>query len=224
MTNGAGSITMIALHTYHRSSASYRVRIALGIKGLPWAPVYVHLLRGGGEQHRAAFRGLNPQGRVPVLLDGEVVLTQSLAIIEYLDETRPQPPLLPSDAAGRARVRSLAQLIACDIQPLQNLSVTRYLHHELACDEDRIRAWQVHWISNGLAALERRLATERGTGRFAHGDAPTLADCCLVPQCYAARRFGVDPSAYPTVAAIEARCLELPAFASAAPERQGDFE
>lgn len=215
---------MLTLHTYHRSSASYRVRIALGIKRLPWVPAFVHLLRGGGEQHGTAFRGLNPQGRVPALIDGERILTQSLAIMEYLDETHPQPPLLPSDAAGRARVRSLAQLIACDIQPLQNLSVTRYLHDELGCDDDRIRAWQAHWISTGLAALETRLATERGTGRFAHGDLPTIADCCLVPQCYAARRFGVDPAAYPTLAAIEARCLDLPAFAGAAPERQADFE
>ncbi len=215
---------MLTLHTYHRSSASYRVRIALEIKRLPWVPAYVHLLRDGGEQHGAAFRGLNPQGRVPALIDGERILTQSLAIMEYLDETHPQPPLLPPDAAGRARVRSLAQLIACDIQPLQNLSVTLYLHDELGCTDDRIRAWQVHWISTGLAALETRLATERGTGRFAHGDLPTIADCCLVPQCYAARRFGVDPAAYPTLAAIEARCLELPAFAAAAPEKQADFE
>jgi maleylacetoacetate isomerase len=215
---------MITLHTYHRSSASYRVRIALAIKGLPWTPAYVHLVRGGGEQHGEAFRDLNPQGRVPTLLDGDVVLTQSLAIMEYLDEVHPEPPLLPADAAGRARVRSLAQLIACDIQPLQNLSVTRYLHRELGCDDGRIRAWQVHWISLGLAALERRLEVEGDTGRFMHGDVPTIADCCLVPQCYAARRFGVDPAAYPTLAAIERRCLELPAFAVAAPERQGDFE
>lgn len=215
---------MITLHTYFRSSASYRVRIALALKGLPWTPVYVHLVRGGGEQHGAWFRDVNPQGRIPVLVDDDVVISQSLAIMEYLDELHPEPRLLPADAAGRARVRSLAQLIACDIQPLQNISVTRYLDSELGCDEARIRAWQVHWISLGMAALERRLVSERGTGLFMHGDSPTLADCCLIPQCYAARRFGVEPSAYPTVAAIEGRCLQMTAFATAAPESQGDFE
>jgi maleylacetoacetate isomerase len=215
---------VITLHTYHRSSASYRVRIALAIKGLPWTPAYVHLVRGGGEQHGERFLDVNPQARVPTLVEGDFVLTQSLAIIEYLDEVHPEPRLLPADAAGRARVRSLAQVIACDIQPLQNLAVTRYLHRELGCDDARIRAWQVHWISLGLAALEKRLATESGTGRFMHGDSPTVADCCLVPQCHAARRFGVDVAAYPTIAAIERSCLELSAFVVAAPESQGDFE
>lgn len=215
---------MLTLHTYYRSSASYRVRIALGLKGLLWAAAAVHLTRDGGQQHGAAFRGLNPQGRVPALVDGDLVVTQSLAIIEYLDETRPLPPLLPADAAGRARVRSLAQLIACDIQPLQNLSVTRYLSRDLGLDEPRVKAWLVHWISGGLAAFEARLATEPATGRFVHGDTPGLADCCLVPQCYAARRFGVDTAAFPTLAAIERRCLELPAFAAAAPEAQPDAE
>lgn len=215
---------MLTLHTYFRSSASYRVRIALALKGLPWEAAYVHLVRGGGDQHSAAFRTLNPQGRVPTLVDSGRVVTQSLAIMEYLDETRPQPPLLPVDASGRARVRSLAQLIACDIQPLQNLSVTRYLSRDLHLDEAQVRAWLVHWISSGLAALEARLAAERETGAYAHGDAPGLADCCLVPQCYAARRFGVDPSAYPVLAGIEQRCLALPAFAAAAPEAQADYE
>jgi maleylpyruvate isomerase len=215
---------MLTLHTYYRSSAAYRVRIALALKGLPWTPAGVNLVRGGGEQHGEAYRRLNPQGRVPLLVDGDVTLSQSLAIIEYLDEVHPSPPLLPADAAGRARVRSLAQLIACDIQPLQNISVTRYLARELQLGDAVVRAWQVHWISSGLAALERRLAEEPGTGRFMHGDTPTLADCCLVPQCYASRRFGVDTAAFPTLAAIEQRCLELEAFQSAAPERQPDAE
>jgi maleylacetoacetate isomerase len=215
---------MLTLHTYWRSSAAYRVRIALALKNLPWTPTSVHLVRGGGEQHGDAYRRLNPQGRVPLLVDGDVMLSQSLAIIEYLDETHPAPPLLPADAPGRARVRSLAQLLACDIQPLQNISVTRYLSRQLALDDDAIRAWQIHWISVGLAALESRLASEPATGRFMHGDSPTLADCCLIPQCYASRRFGVDPAAYPTLAAVERRCLELPAFQAAAPERQADAE
>lgn len=215
---------MLTLHTYYRSSAAYRVRIALALKGLAWAPSHVHLVRGGGEQHGEAYRRLNPQGRVPLLVDGDLTLSQSLAIIEYLDETHPAPALLPSDVAGRARVRSLAQLIACDIQPLQNISVTRYLSRQLALDDEAVRAWQIHWISVGLAALEERLSADNATGRFMHGDAPTLADCCLIPQCYASRRFGVDPAAYPTLAAIERRCLDLPAFRAAAPEQQSDAE
>jgi len=215
---------MLTLHTYYRSSAAYRVRIALALKGLPWTPAGVNLVRGGGEQHGEAYRRLNPQGRVPLLVDGELALSQSLAIIEYLDEVHPSPALLPPDAAGRARVRSLSHLIACDIQPLQNISVTRYLARELQLGDDAVRAWQIHWISTGLAALERRLAEESGTGRFMHGDAPTMADCCLVPQCYASRRFGVDTEAFPTLAAIERHCLELPAFQAAAPERQPDAE
>ena len=215
---------MLTLHTYYRSSAAYRVRIALALKGLPWTPAGVNLVRGGGEQHGDAYRRLNPQGRVPLLVDGDLALSQSLAIIEYLDEVHPVPALLPSDAAGRARVRSLAQLIACDIQPLQNISVTRYLARELQLGDEAVRAWQIHWISTGLAALERRLATEPGTGLFMHDDTPTLADCCLVPQCYASRRFGVDTAAFPTLAAIELRCLELAAFQAAAPERQPDAE
>lgn len=215
---------MLTLHTYFRSSAAYRVRIALAVKGVPWTPSYVHLVRGGGEQHGEAYRKLNPQGRVPLLVDGDVTLSQSLAIIEYLDEVHPVRALLPRDAAGRARVRSLAQLIACDIQPLQNISVTRYLARQFKLDDEAIRSWQIHWISEGLAALESRLVEEGATGRFMHGDSPTLADCCLIPQCYASRRFGVDPAAYPTIAAIERRCSELPAFQAAAPERQADVE
>ncbi len=215
---------MLTLHTYYRSSASYRVRIALGLKGLPWTPAVVHLVRGGGEQHKPGYRRLNPQGRVPLLVDGEAGLSQSLAIIEYLEETHPAPALLPADALGRARVRSLAQLIACDIQPLQNLSTTRYLKHEVGCTDEQLRAWQIHWISTGLAAFEQRLQDDSHSGRFVHGDAPGLADCCLVPQCYAARRFGVEPAAYPRIAAIEQACLALAAFQAAAPERQADAE
>jgi maleylacetoacetate isomerase len=215
---------MLTLHTYFRSSATYRVRIALALKQLPWAPAHVHLIRGGGEQNTAVFRLLNPQGRVPLLVDGDSVLSQSLAIIEYLEETHPEPALLPPDAAGRARVRSIAQLIACDIQPLQNTSTTRYLKQELRCSDDQLRAWQIHWISTGLAALEQRLGNDAVSGRFTHGNSPGLADCCIVPQCYAARRFGVEPSAYPRIAAIEQACLALKAFQVAAPEMQADAE
>ena len=159
-----------------------------------------------------------------MLVDGASVLSQSLAIIEYLDETHPRPALMPPDSVGRARVRSIAQMIACEIQPLQNLSTTRYLKRELGCSDEQIAAWQIHWISTGLAALEQRLGDDAMAGSFAHGESPGLADCCIVPQCYAARRFGVQPSAYPRIAAIERACLALPAFQAAAPEVQPDAE
>lgn len=214
---------MIRLYSYWRSSAAYRVRIGLALKGLPYEYVPVHLLREGGEQFSAAFRGLNPQSRVPALaLDGQL-LTQSLAILEYLDETQPQPaPLLPAEPLARARIRSLALLIAADIQPLQNTSVARYLKERHAFTDADLADWLREWIGRGLGALEARLAAERETGQFCHGDTPTLADLCLVPQCYASRRFGVDPAQYPHIAAIEQACVALPAFQRAAPEMQPD--
>lgn len=212
------------LYTYFRSSAAYRVRIACELKGLQPELRFVHLVKGGGHQHSLEYRALNPQGRVPFLIDGDLRLGQSLAIVEYLDETHPEPPLLPRDAAGRARVRSIALALAADVQPLQNLSVTQYLEKQFGADQARREAWVVHWITSGLTALETTLAREPATGRFCHGDAPTLADCCLVPQLFAARRFGVDPAGFPTLARIEAACQALPAFFRAAPAQQPDAE
>ncbi|WP_312759613.1 maleylacetoacetate isomerase [Pulveribacter sp.] len=214
------------LYSYFRSSAAYRVRIALGLKGLAWETVPVHLLQGGGQQHSAAYRATNPQELVPALQDGEgegaAVLTQSLAIIEYLDETHGGVPLLPQDPLGRARVRALAQSIACDLHPLNNLRVLAYLKHTLGVQEDAKNAWYAHWVALGLSALEQSLATSSATGRYCHGDTPGLADCCLVPQVYNARRFNCPLDGYPTIARIVAACEELPAFQQAAPERQPD--
>jgi maleylacetoacetate isomerase len=210
------------LYSYWRSSASYRVRIALALKGLPYDYLAVDLAKGGGEQNQPAYRAVNPQGRVPALETDGRILTQSLAILEYLEETHPQPPLLPADAFGRARVRSLAGIVACDIQPLQNLVVTQYLRDRLGVDDATVKAWLQEWIGRGLAALEARLAHEPGTGRFCHGDHPGMADACLVPQVYAAQRFGVDLARFPTVARIDATCRALAAFRHAAPEAQPD--
>ena len=207
----------LRLHHNAHSSASYRVRIALALKGIAWESVPVDLTRDGGEQYSAAFRALNPQSRVPTLEADDLVITQSVAILEWLEEQFPAVPLLPKDAAGRARVRSLCQLIAADIQPLQNLSVANHISQTLGHGDDGALAWRVHWITRGLSALETRLATEPATGRYCHGDAPTLADCCLVPQCYSARRFSVDVNAYPVLARVEAACLDMPAVASAGP-------
>ncbi|WP_313706820.1 maleylacetoacetate isomerase [Massilia sp.] len=212
------------LHTYYRSSASYRVRIALNLKGLAAEPSYVHLSKNGGEQFGAAFDSLNPQHLLPVLEDNGLVLPQSLAIIEYLDETRPGLPLLPADPKGRARVRALSQAIAADIHPINNLRVLKYLSEELAVSDDRKNAWYRHWVALGLEALERQLAGHPATGRFGHGDTPTMFECCLVPQLYNARRFECDLSAYPTLLAIEERCAALPAFADARPEAQPDAQ
>jgi maleylacetoacetate isomerase len=210
------------LYGYWRSTAAWRVRIALNLKGLAWESVPVHLLRDGGEQRTPAFLALNPQGLVPALdIDGRV-LTQSLAIIEYLDETRPQPPLLPSDPGGRARARSLAQLVAADIHPLNNLRVLQQLRDRFSLDEAQRDAWYRHWVGEGLGALEARLAGEPGSGRFCHGDTPGLADCCLVPQLYNARRYGCPLGEFPAILAIEAACLELDAFKAAAPDVQPD--
>ncbi|MGI4843441.1 MAG: maleylacetoacetate isomerase [Janthinobacterium lividum] len=212
------------LHTFFRSSASYRVRIALNLKGLAAEHLHVHLSKNGGEQFAAAFDALNPQHLLPVLEDEGLVLAQSLAIIEYLDETRPAAPLLPPDAAGRARVRALSQAIACDIHPLNNLRVLKYLGGELGLPEERRNAWYRHWVALGLEALERELARSPSTGLFCHGDTPTMADCCLIPQLYNARRFECDLAPYPIIEAIAARCEALEAFAQARPEAQPDAQ
>lgn len=212
----------IRLHGYWRSSAAWRVRIALNLKRLAWESVPVHLVRAGGEQRQAPFLKLNPQGLVPALEIDSLVLSQSLALIEYLEETRPAPALLPADAAGRARVRSLAQLVACDIHPLNNLRVLQYLGDRLGVDADSRDAWYRHWIGEGLRALELRLTTEPATGGFCHGDTPGLADCCLVPQLYNARRYGCALDEFPTILAIEKSCSELDAFRAAAADAQPD--
>lgn len=216
---------MMKLYTYFRSSAAYRVRIALNLKGLSYEPVPVHLARNGGEQHRPEYRAVNPLGTVPALVaeDGSVIV-ESMAIIEYLDETHPQPPLLPADALGRARVRALAQVVACDIHPLNNTRVLKYLKDELGASEEQKNAWYRRWVADGLAALERMLAASPHTGAFCHGDAPTLADCCLVPQVFNARRFGCALDAMPTIVAIADRCAKLDAFFAAEPRNQPDAE
>ncbi len=212
----------IELFSYWRSSAAYRVRIGLNLKGLPHRITPVHLVREGGEQHSAAYAALNPQELVPTLRHGGRVLQQSMAILEYLDEVFPATPLLPSDAEGRARVRALAQLVACDLHPLNNLRVMQYLERTLQASAEARTAWTLHWMAEGLAAMETLLADHVATGTFCHGDQPGLADACLVPQLYNAHRFGLALAPYPTLQRIEAACLALPAFDAARPEHQID--
>ncbi|MGH8184874.1 MAG: maleylacetoacetate isomerase [Rhodanobacteraceae bacterium] len=215
--------TELTLYGYWRSSAAYRVRIALNLKGLAHTIKPVHLLRDGGEQHGKDYCELNPQELIPILTDGDRVIRQSLAIIEYLDEAYPETPkLLPVTARARARVRAIAQTIACDIHPLGNLRVQQYLEREFDADEGQRQAWTKHWIVAGFDALEATLAGHPGTGAFCEGDAPTMADACLVPQVYNAQRFRVDMKTYPTLARIDAACRELKAFNDAAPEAQAD--
>lgn len=212
------------LYTYFRSSAAYRVRIALGLKGLDYEALPVHLLRDGGEQLGAAYRAVNPSALLPALDDGGAPLHQSLAIIEYLEETHPQAPLLPADVPGRARVRALAMTVACDTHPLTNLRVLKYLGGTLGLSEPARGEWYRHWVNEGLAMLEAHLANAPQTGRYCHGDLPGMADCCLVPQVFNAQRFEVDLAPYPTIARINAACLALPAFSAAHPARQADAE
>jgi len=208
------------LYSYFRSSAAYRARIALHLKGLPFDYAPVHLRKG--EQNAEAYRALNRQELVPTLIDGDTAVTQSLAIIEYLDERYPEPLLLPKAPEARARVRAIAMAIACDIHPLDNLRVLRYLTRTIGASEEAKDGWYRHWIDLGLAALETQLASETATGEFCHGATPTLADICLVPQLANARRSGIPLDAYPTLTRIEAACNALPAFAAAAPDRQPD--
>ena len=216
---------MSTLYTYYRSSAAYRVRIALNLKGMPYTAVPVHLVKDGGQHRSAAYRARNPQALVPAFeLEDGTVLTQSLAIMEYLDEVQPEPALLPADAIGRARVRALAQAIACDLHPVNNLRVLQYLSQQLGISAEQKDAWYRHWVDTGLQGLEALLADHPSTGRFCHGDTPTLADCCLVPQLYNARRFQCPLDAYPTIRRIAAACETLPAFQQAAPEMQPDAD
>lgn len=210
------------LYGYFRSSAAYRVRIALNLKGISAEQVHVHLRKG--EQAAEGYRRFNPQGLVPTLVDGGHRLTQSLAIIEYLEELHPHPPLLPQDPLGRARVRAVAQTIACDLHPLNNLRVLNHLRDALGIDEAGRQGWYQHWIATGLWAVEALLTDRPQADPFCHGAAPTLADLCLVPQVYNAERMGCPLDAYPIIREIADRCRTLPAFADAAPERQPDAD
>ena len=212
---------MLRLYTYFRSSAAYRVRIALNIKKIAYEPVFVHLRRG--EQQGESYRAVNPQGLVPALETKQGVLAQSLAIIEYLDETHPAPPLLPADPFARAQVRRMAQIIACDIHPLNNLQVLKTLKRDFGADEEAIGRWYAQWIHRGFAALEALVGQYGGAGRC-FGEEATLADVCLVPQMANARRFAVDLAPFPRLVEIDAALRALPAFAAAAPEVQPDAE
>jgi maleylpyruvate isomerase len=214
----------LRLYTYFRSSAAYRVRIALNLKRLEYTAVPVHLLRGGGEQHGDQFAQRNPAQLVPVLEERTSTITQSLAIMEYLEETHPEPPLLPQGAAARARVRALALGIACDIHPLNNLRVQRYLKATFGLDDAQRDDWTRHWIALGFEALERMLASDSQTGSFCHGEFPTLADCCLVPQMANSQRVQLPLNAYPNLRRIRENCLRLRAFTDAAPAAQPDAE
>ena len=212
------------LYTYFRSSAAYRVRIALNLKGLSYQAVPVHLLKGGGEQHQEDYRRINPSGLLPAFQDDWITLTQSMAIIEYLEEAHPTVPLLPKDAPGRARVRELAQIIGCDIHPINNLRVLSYLVKQLGLSEQAKTEWYRHWVIEGFQSLEAHLARDPGAGPFCHGDRPTIADCYLVPQVFNAQRFDIDVAAFPNIARINALCTDLPAFKAAHPSRQPDAE
>src|SRR5262245_6773007 len=210
------------LYGYFRSSAAFRIRIALNLKKLDYEAASIHLRRN--DQSKPDYLEVNPQGLVPALEDGGQTLIQSRAIIEYLDEIHPEPPLLPKDAADRARVRALADIIACDIHPINNLRVLRYLTRQLGHDEAAIGTWYNHWIGAGFAAIEPLLAEDPRTGRFCQGDSPGLADVTLVPQVVNAERYRLDLAPYPTVARIYENCMRLDAFIAAHPSRQPDYE
>jgi maleylpyruvate isomerase len=212
------------LYTFFRSSASFRVRIALNLKGIAYDQAPIHLRRGGGEQLGAAYKALNPQSLVPALEDNGKIITQSLAIIEYLDEKYPTPPLLPRGPADKALVRSMALVIACEVHPIQNLRVLQYVKTTYNQTDDQVNRWAQHWIDLGLTALEQMIAAQSPPGRFCFGDTPTLADICLVPQLGNARRYGCDLSRYPAILNIENNCMSVPAFIDAAPEKQPDAE
>ncbi|MEX0915066.1 MAG: maleylacetoacetate isomerase [Wenzhouxiangellaceae bacterium] len=214
----------LVLYGYWRSSASYRVRMALNLKGIAHEQRFVHLVRNGGQQHAESYRKLNPQGQVPTLVHGEQVLTQSPAILEYIEEVFPERPLLPGDPGGRARVRALAAVIACDTHPVNNLRVLKYLTGTLGIDERAKLAWYRHWVAAGLDAFERLLAESNETGDCCHGNTPTLADCCLLPQVYNARRFDCDETDWQNIRRICAHLETIPAIDRAAPENQPDAE
>ena len=212
---------MLKLYSYWRSSASYRVRIALNLKGVPYETIPIHLVKDGGEQYSSEYRALNPQARVPLLVNGDFRLNQSLAILQYLEERYPRPALVPADVQQRARLWAFCHTIAGDIQPLQNLGPLVYLAREFGASDEQKNAWLRHWIERGLVALEQELAGEPRHD-FALGPAPSLADCVLVPQMYAATRFGCDAQKYPRLAQAAAHASALPEFAAACPDRQPD--
>jgi maleylacetoacetate isomerase/maleylpyruvate isomerase len=211
----------VKLYTYFRSSAAFRVRIALNLKGLAYEPIFIHLAKG--EHRKPEYSGVYPQGLLPTLVDDGKALSQSLAIMEYLDETRPEPALLPKDALGRARVRSLSLLVACEIHPLNNLRALQYLKRHLGQNEEQINAWYRHWVADGLLKLEADLSRAR-TGKFCHGERPTMADCCLVPQIFNAKRYNSDLTPFPTVMRVFDACMKLEAFERAQPDKQPDAE
>jgi maleylacetoacetate isomerase len=211
----------VKLYSYFRSSAAYRVRIALNLKGIPYEMAAIHLTKDGGHNRRPEFRAINPQMRVPALeVDGGDILMQSLAIIEYLDETHPKPPLLPADPIARAHVRAIAQMIACDIHPLNNVGPLRYLKHKLGQEQTAIDAWYHHWVIDGFEAVEAVIKP----GPYAYGAEVTLADLCLVPQVYNARRLKVPLDRFPKIVTVDAACMKLAAFDKARPENQPDAE
>ena len=208
------------LYTFFRSSAAFRMRIALNCKGLAYEAVPVSLPKG--EHKLEGYLRLHPQGLVPALEDDGRILVQSLAMMEYLEETHPQPPLLPADAADRAYVRAVAQIIACEIHPLNNLRTLRYVKKTYALDEDGVNRWYRHWIAEGLAGLEAFLRSAKKCAKYCYRDQVTIADCCLVPQVFNAQRYECDLAPYPTIMAIFAECMQLDAFAAAQPSRQPD--
>ncbi|MDN3653179.1 maleylacetoacetate isomerase [Thalassotalea ponticola] len=211
---------MLTLYGYWRSSAAYRVRIALNLKQLPHQHKSIHLVKDGGQQHSAQYKQLNPNELVPTLVDGDMVINQSLAIIDYLDEKYPKVPLYPSDLTGRTAVKALAYDIACDIHPLNNLRVLQYLSQSMGVSDQQKSDWYCHWIEQGFSALEQRLS--QCAGKFCYRDTPSVADLCLIPQIYNAKRFNVDMSAYPTITRIAENCASLQAFIDAEPEQQAD--
>jgi maleylacetoacetate isomerase len=210
----------VQLYSFFRSSAAFRARIALNIKGLAFETVAIHLTKDGGRQHTPEFHAVNPQERVPALALGDTVLLQSLAIIEYLDEVYPDPPLLPVDAIDRAKVRAVAQIIACDIHPLNNTGPLNYLRNVLKADKAAVEAWYHHWVTKGFEAVEALMRP----GPYSFGAQVTVADICLVPQVYNARRFKVPLERFPGIVAVDAALMKLPAFDAARPERQPDAE
>jgi maleylacetoacetate isomerase len=213
-----------ALYGYFRSSAAFRARIALNLKGIAPELRFIHLLRNGGEQHTPEYKALNPQELIPALVHDGHTITQSLAIIEYLNEIVPQPPLLPADAYGRARCREIAYVVACDIHPVNNLRVGRYMKKLYGTSDDDTARWHRHWIKIGFDALETMLSSSPETGKFCHGDAPSIADICLIPQVANARRVKMQIDPWPTIARIEAHALSHPAFDAALPKNQPDAE
>ncbi len=208
---------MYELHEFDRSAASYRVRIGLNLKGVDYQSVTISLVKGGGEQHLPEYRSINPQGLVPTYSDHDITLSQSTAILEYLEERFPEPTFLPGDAVRRARARQLAQIVTCDIQPLTNLRVLAYLRNVFKADQNALSIWFRHWLLDGLDALELWLTADRGASNYCVGDDVSLADICLVPQIYQARRFKLPLDDFPRLCDIEAACMELAAFRNAQP-------